>query len=162
MTPWLRITGAVLLTGMLVGCSDKPQRVAYIEACMAELRPLERTGKELGDALTPWLQGEAGDLAVIEAKFALMKGAAENTNTNIASHRALHLVSAPDFDAAMDDYLDHLNKTVAETAAVVGAAKENNPGDVVAIIDAVEAQIAARAREQRVLQALLIREQEGS
>ena len=130
------------------------QRESYVEDCMAELGPLGPAGKNLGEALQPWMQGGEADLDRVNATYdRMVKVVGE------ASHKLDQLRSEPPagvdrFDAAMADYLDHLDELAAFASATVESVRADNPGDFPVVSAAVQELTRLGEQEQAVLRAL--------
>ncbi|MEM7010805.1 MAG: hypothetical protein AAF585_04905 [Verrucomicrobiota bacterium] len=151
---------AVALTLLLCSCGNRSMRVAYIEACMNELPALSIPAKKLGEATGVWLQGEEADVAEIEKRHETLKAAVENLKKNVAAIRERG-VTAPEFDAAFDEYVVHLDEQMARGEKLLELIRSENPPGFAAASKAHELLLEGDAREKAVLQLLALRAQEA-
>lgn len=135
-------------------------RVAYIEACMNELPALSIPAKKLGEATGIWLQGEEADVAEVEERHEALKAAVETLKKNIAAIRERG-GTAPEFDAALDEYIVHLDEQMGRGGELLELIRSENPPGFAAASKAHDLLMEGNAREKAVLQLLALRAQEA-
>ena len=135
-------------------------RVAYIEACMDELPPLSIPTNKLAEAMGPWRQGMVVDVSEVEMQQQALKEAVKTLKKNIAAIRDRG-VTAPEFDAALDEYIAHLDEQMARGENLLALIRRENPPGFAAASEAHELLMEGDARERAVLQLLALRAQEA-
>ena len=127
---------------------------------MDELPALSNPAKKLGEATGIWLQGEEADVAEVEKRHEALKAAVETFKKNIAAIRERG-VTAPEFDAALDEYITHLNEQMARGEELLELIRSENPPGFASASRAHELLMEGNARETAVWQLLVLRAQEA-